>query len=75
MVTYYVVNEKERTRFEKKYHVPYGYYAVPFFNTEDGAVGYVEKSSQREHLIVERWDSGVCEVIYRGTWYEVGDDE
>lgn len=72
MVLFYVVNEKERTEFEKKFQVPYGYYAIPFFQTEDGAVGYTENASPivRDNLIVERWEGGECEVVYRGIWYE-----
>lgn len=71
MKTYFVMNEKERTDFEKKFQVPYGYYACPYFQTEDGAVGYVENSPQRirDYLIVEKWESGEKEIIYRGEWY------
>jgi hypothetical protein len=77
MKTYFVVNEKEREIFEKKFHVPFGYYTVPYFQTEDGAVGYVENSRDeiRNNLIVEKYEGGVCEVIYRGFWYTPESDK
>lgn len=68
---YFVVNMKERERFEKKFQVPFGYYAVPYFETEDGAVGYVEscKENVRNELVVEKWESGEFEIVYYGQWY------
>jgi hypothetical protein len=71
MVTYFVVNLEDREKFEKKFQVPYGYYALPFFQTEDGAIGYVEglKEARRIHTIVEKWEGGEMEIVYQGQWY------
>jgi hypothetical protein len=73
MVIFFVINEKERSEWEKKFHVPYGYYAQPYFKTEEGAIGYVNihREEKRNELVVERWENGECEVVYQGGWYEV----
>ena len=71
MVTYFVRNLKDKEVFEKQYQVPYGYYTCPHFQTEDGAIGYVESlpSKVRDNTIVEKWEGGVMEIIYKGEWY------
>lgn len=71
MVTYFVVNVEEKARFERKFQVPFGYYATPFFQTEEGAIGYVENlpEAKRNNTIVEKWENGTREVVYEGKWY------
>jgi len=71
MKTYFVVNEKEKDEFEKKYQAPYGLHTCPNFDFEESAVGFVETSPYkgRNDLIVERWENGECTVVYRGIWY------
>lgn len=71
MRTYFIVNLKDKEVFEKKFQAPYGYHTCPYFQTEDGAVGCVENSPSRirDFLVVEKWEAGVMEVIYRGEWY------
>lgn len=77
MVTYFVINEKERDAFEMLYQVPHGYYACPHFQNEEAAVGYVEMlpTNKRNQTIVEKWDGGVKEVIYHGSWYDTSIDD
>lgn len=73
MVTYFVVDEKERNKFEMEFQLPYGYHTVPHFKTEDGAIGFVDNckiSFKKENLIVEKWENGNCEVIYRSGWFK-----
>jgi len=74
---YFVINDVERTMFEKKYHAPYGYHTSPAFQTEDGAVGYVESLGdlKRPQYVVERIVAGKVEVIYRGEWFDPSDVE
>jgi hypothetical protein len=71
MVTYFIVDVEEKARFEKKFQVPFGYYAIPFFQTEEGAIGYVEnlRESKRINTIVEKWENGNMTVVYEGRWY------
>ena len=71
MVTYFVVNLEEKAKFEKKFQVPFGYYAIPFFQTEEGAISYVEnlREAKRNHTVVEKWENGNMEVVYEGKWY------
>lgn len=77
MVTYFVVNLEEREKFEKKFQVPYGYYALPNFQTEDGSIGYVENlpNNKRINTIVEKWENGDMEIVYQGQWYSPELDE
>lgn len=71
MKKYFVVNDKERILFEKKYHAPYGYKESPSFDYEADAVAFVETSTQkvRNDLVVEKIEGGEVEVVYRGFWY------
>jgi hypothetical protein len=73
MITYFVVNEKERNEFEMKFQVPYGYNVCPHFQTEECAIGYVDTLTMMHkgnQLIVEKWENGNCKVIYRSGWYK-----
>lgn len=68
---YFVINEQIKTKFEKEFQVPFGYYACPRFQTEDAAVWYVEnlKSIDRDVTYVEKCSGGNCEIIYSGSWF------
>jgi len=77
MVVYAIVNESERTKFEKEYCIPYGYYTCPLRSTEKEAISIVENTPDRyrKNMIVERWENGEVEEVYRGEWYDRSLDE
>jgi uncharacterized protein YbdZ (MbtH family) len=72
MVMFFVINETERSEWEKKFQVPHGYYTLPFFKSEEGAIEYVNNKpvDKRCDYIVERWENGEVDVVYQGSWFD-----
>jgi hypothetical protein len=72
MKHYFVVNENVKTKFEKEYQVPFGYYAMPHFKTEEGAIEFVGSMKEPDRIVsyVEKCECGNSDIVYRGAWYD-----
>jgi hypothetical protein len=66
MTIYVVVNEYERTKFEKVYQIPFGYGCaehIKLFVTEKLAKEFKENQKFKGDWIIEKITSGVREII------------
>lgn len=63
MVIYWVVNERNKVEFEKKFQTVYGYSSsIPFDNYKGAVEGAM---SRNEYCIVVKTENGTEEVVYR----------
>lgn len=55
-IRYGVVNDTERTKYEKKFHVPYGYAFMTFKKGE--AIAICRKKNDQNFIVEEIFDNG-----------------
>jgi hypothetical protein len=68
MITYAVVNLKEKVKFEKKYQLSYGYNNIPLFGGFGSALRWFNSSlgpNERKEFIIERHEAGKCHIVFK----------
>jgi len=66
MIVYVIVNECERTHFEKTFQIPFGYgneEYVKIFIDELSARRYFDILPSKDEWVIEKISSGVKEII------------
>ncbi|HRR48603.1 MAG TPA: hypothetical protein P5293_01295 [Bacteroidales bacterium] len=68
MTLYAVINDEERTRFEKETHLPYGYGSQDVYLTHDyfNALAYFNTIPPhiKTYYVVEKIECGIAEKIF-----------